>query len=359
MMRRQHKWAYFFALILFVTLGSWALGGRSMSASAASQRVPASFTVAPELPADNAKRVDYFDFKVTPGQKRVLVLSVTNNAKQTKTFDVTPRIASTNANGILDYGTNNTNPKLPAQLKQIISPARTQSVKVLGKHTVKVSYKFTAPAKTFDGLMLGGFTIAEHNAAKQARSSAKKSTGIVAHVQYVVGLEFYNAIKRTTTAPDVKIGQAGYRLAQARPTLTLGMANKTAGLVGQGQLHATLTNAKQEKVMTFTKQQMTFAPQSQFKLNMDLKTKQLAAGHYVLAGTLTAKGGYSWTFHKDFTVTNAQANNVKRHAANFGPRKTWKDYLMYAIVALAILVLIYEFYKWLKKHLGQNNSDQA
>lgn len=150
MMRRQSKWAYFLTLVLFVTLGSLGLG--QMTARADSQKVPASFTVAPELPADNAKRVDYFDFKVTPGQKRNLVLAVTNNSEKTKTFDVTPRIASTNANGILDYGTNNTNPKLPAQLKQIISPARTQSVKVLGKHTVKVAFKFTAPAKAFDAL---------------------------------------------------------------------------------------------------------------------------------------------------------------------------------------------------------------
>ncbi|MCI1553081.1 MAG: DUF916 and DUF3324 domain-containing protein [Levilactobacillus sp.] len=354
MMKLQRKWALVLALVCFTILGL----GVSVTAQAASNGTPASFTVAPELPTDNAKRVDYFDFKVTPGQKRVLVLSVTNNGQKTNTFDITPRIASTNTNGILDYGTNNTNAQLPAQLKQIMTPARTKSVKVLGKHTVKVPFKFTAPAKRFSGVMLGGFTIAEHGANR--RSQAKhKATGVVAHVQYVIGLEFYNQRSRTVTAPVVKFRQAHYGLAQARPTLRLGMANQTRGLVGQGKLRAKLTNSQQKVVKQFTKEQMTFAPQSNFNLNLDLENKQLAAGTYTLAGTLTAKGGYSWRFQKQFTVTNAQVANVKKHAANFGPQKTWKDYLMDAIVVLAVLVLLYELYKWLRKHLGKNQANQA
>lgn len=352
MMKLQRKWAYYLVLVLLTVLGI-GLGNPSTDAHAAGNGTPASFTVAPELPSDNAKQVDYFDFKVTPGQKRVLVLSVTNNAKTTTTFDITPRIASTNTNGILDYGTNNTNAKLPAQIKQIVSPATTKSVKVLGKHTVKVPFKFTAPTKRFTGVMLGGFTIAEHGANQRSQKKSK-ATGVVAHVQYVIGLEFYNAVKRSVSAPIVKIYQAHYGLAQARPTLSLGMANQTPGLVGQGKLHATLKNDQQKVVKHFTKEQMTFAPQSKFKLNMDLENKQLAAGHYTLAGTITSKGGYSWHFQRGLTVTNAQAANVKKHAANFGPQKTWKDYLMYAIVILAVLVLLYELYKWLKKRLGKN-----
>ncbi|WP_125574486.1 DUF916 domain-containing protein [Levilactobacillus huananensis] len=345
-MKLQSKWAAFLVVALLTMIEGFSLSNPTIGAQADSNQKPASFTVAPELPADNVKRTNYFDFKVTPGQKRVLVLTVTNNANRTNTFDITPRIAATNTNGILDYGTNNTNAALPAQLKQIISPNKTKTVKVLGKHTVKVAYNFTAPAKPFKGLMLGGFTVAEHHVS---RSSSKKATGVVAHVQYVIGLEFYNQAQRTQSAPTVKFYRAGYRLAQARPTLTLGMSNQTPELVGQGKLHATLTNDKQEKIMHFNKEQMTFAPQSQFKLNMDLQNKQLAAGRYTLAGTLTAKGGYSWNFQKTFTVTNAQVRDVKKNAANFGPRKTWKDYLMYIIVGLAILVLLYEFYKWLKK----------
>lgn len=356
MMKLQRKWVSVLALVCFTVLGIGL--GTPINAQAAGNSAPASFTVAPELPADNAKRVDYFDFKVTPGQKRDLVLSVTNNAKKTTTFDITPRIASTNTNGILDYGTNNTNAKLPAQLKQIMTPARTKSVKVLGKHTVKVPFKFTAPAKRFTGVMLGGFTIAEHGANQQSKSKSK-ATGVVAHVQYVIGLEFYNKISHTVTAPIVKFYQAHYGLAQARPTLSLGMANRTRGLVGQGKLTAKLTDSQQKVVKHFTREQMTFAPQSNFKLNLDLENKQLAAGTYTLSGTLTAKGGYSWHFQKQLTVTNAQVANVKKNAANFGPQKTWKDYLMYAIVILAVLVLLYELYKWLKKHLGKNQADKA
>lgn len=348
-MKLQKNWFSFLALALLTFLVGIGWGSPTTVRAAGSQAT-ASFTVAPELPADNAKQADYFQFKVKPAQKRTLILKVTNNSSKTNTFDITPRIASTNANGILDYGINNTNTKLPAQISQLIAPARTRSVKVLGKHTVKVPYKFTAPAKPFKGLMLGGFTIAEHNTGK--RTGSKKATGVVAKVQYVIGLEFYNALEANQSAPQVKIYRAGYQLAQARPTVTLGMANQTPGLVAKGKLQLNLYDAQQKKIMHFTKDQMTFAPQSRFKLNLDLKNKQLAEGHYTLAGTLTAKGGYSWNIHRSFTVTNAQANNVKKHAANFGPRKTWKDYLMYIITGLAVLVLLYELVKWLRKHLG-------
>lgn len=349
-MKLQKNWFSFLTVVLLTMLVGMGMANAPTTARAAKNQPTASFTVAPELPADNAKQVDYFQFKVKPAQKRVLVLKVTNNSSKTNTFDITPRLASTNANGILDYGTNNTNAQLPAQLDQLISPARTRSVKVLGKHTVKVPYKFTAPAKSFKGLMLGGFTIAEHNADK--RTGSKKATGVVAKVQYVIGLEFYNTLEANQSAPQVKIHRAGYQLAQARPTVTLGMANQTPGLVAKGKLKLNLNDAKRKKIMSFTKDQMTFAPQSQFKLNLDLKNKQLAAGHYTLDGTLTAKGGYSWAIHRSFTVTNAQANNVRKHAANFGPQKTWKDYLMDIITGLAVLVLLYELVKWLRKHLG-------
>lgn len=355
MMKLHGKWCRLLALVLLTTFGSLGLKGQLTTVQAAQTQAAASFTVAPQLPADNVKQADYFNFKVTPGQKRVLVLVVTNNSQRTKTFDITPRVASTNTNGILDYGTNNTNPKLPAQISQLVSPAKTKSIKVLGKHTVKVPYNFTAPAKKFDGVMLGGFTIAEHHATKRAQSTTKKATGVVANVQYVIGLEFYNELKPSYTAPAVKIYRAGYRLAQARPTVTLGMANQTPGLVGKGKLSLNLYNAKQKKLMHFTKDQLTFAPQSRFKLHLDLKNKQLAAGHYTLSGKLTAKGGYSWNIHRSFTVTTEQANHVKKHAANFKPGKSWQDYLMYTITGLAVLVLIYEFYKWLKKRLNKSN----
>lgn len=315
-----------------------------------------AFTVSPELPADNAEGASYFQFAVTPSQKRVLMLDVTNNSNKAHDFDITPAIVSTNGNGIMDYSINNTNKMLPAQLDQLVAPSKQQTISIEPKSTVKVPYTLTAPNRPFKGTMVAGFRVSDHN---EIQTKKAKSTGVTAHVQYVVGLQIYNNLNGMTDVPDVQIGRAEYDLKVSRPSILLNVQNKSALIVPNTVMEAKLKDKSGKTILTFNKEHMQFAPNSDFKLNLDLADKQLAAGEYTLSGSID-NAQKSWPFNEKITVTSEKVAKVKKEAANFTPSANipmWM-YVLSAAGGLLILLMIAKFVKdLLSKNKNKKNND--
>lgn len=78
------------ALVCFLILSGWFwFGGPSAHADQAA--APASFTVTPVLPRDNASHIAYFQFPVHPREHRTLSLRVTNQSQQLGAYAVVPR----------------------------------------------------------------------------------------------------------------------------------------------------------------------------------------------------------------------------------------------------------------------------
>lgn len=296
-----------------------------------------AYTVTPELPRDNAAATSYFKFKVTPGQKRQLRLKIANTGTRAATYTATLKIATTNANGNLDYSQNNFNAALPAQANALFAPNAAQHVLVPAKAARWVSFHFTAPKRQFKGVMLAGFTVRP----QQAKNTPKHS-GIVATTEYAVALEFYNRRPTAQLVPKLTFEWAKYRLAQAHPQMTLHITNHAASLASQGDLTAQLKTKTGRVVTTFHRQQLLFAPQSSFGLNLDLTQHPLKAGDYRLSGQLRNHGGQVSSFGLPVTVTPQQAQSIEQHRAHFEPRPkfNWQFWTILALLSAILIALL-------------------
>lgn len=313
-----------------------------------------AFAVTPLLPRDNVASSSYYHFIMQPRQTRRLQLALKNNSPYPGTYDVNARIASTNTNGILDYGLDNQNRTLPAQSQDLFGTQRTQVIRVNPRSTKLVTIPLTAPARSFEGLMLAGITVGHH----AIRQAVKKQTGIVATTQYAIAIEFYNHTP-TALRPQIQFHQVQYRLAQAQPQLTLKIDNRTRGLVSTGRLQARLLDHAGKLVAHFDQSNLQFAPQSQFGLSLDLHRQQLSAGHYTLRGSLTSRGNQRLTFNRPLTVTAQSAADVQHHAAVYAPKKQNPNWWRYGFLSLVFIMvggLIVGGIRWLyRQPLGAHH----
>lgn len=318
---------------LVVTL--WLIGDLYPVHNAqANTSTPATFSATPILPADNAAQATYFRFTMHPKQQRTLKIKITNQGQQTAQYDVIPRVASTNSNGILDYGHDNHDSQLPAQSNTLFKPSRVQVVTVPARYSKMVTLKLKAPRKSFSGIMLAGITVSHH----RSPTVNHPSHGIIATTEYVTAVEFYNQRPQANLHPQLVFKQAHYHLVQAQPQLSLAINNHAPSIASQGYLNAILLDHTGKKVCRFVRNQLMFAPQSQFELNLDLKQQQLSAGNYTLVGNLTTRGQVAHRFKLPLIVTPQTTANVRRNAAKYSS-KLLPDWLLYSgIVLFAALI---------------------
>ncbi|GEO68353.1 DUF916 domain-containing protein [Levilactobacillus acidifarinae] len=342
------KWRpYLLMLSLMGALGVGLLPNTTVRA-ATGPTTNGAFTVSPVLPQDNRQSASYFDFASHPGQHRTLQLKVTNQSAHAQVYHVTPRLASTNTNGYLDYGHDNHNPALPAQTTALFQPSRGQTVQVSPGQTQTVHFTFKAPTKAFAGILLGGFTVGQ----RERPTTHLKGTGIVAATEYVVALRTYNHQPRRLNRSQVTFQTAQYRLIHAQPQIVMRVANRTPALVSQGKLAARVVNDAGKAVAKVNLSSLLFAPQDTFNLNLDLATHQLPAGRYTLAGHLATRGGFDYPISLPVTVTKQQANSVSRHAV-VAPSKPTNWWLVTTMVLAGMLIGVggLEFYRF-RRHLA-------
>lgn len=252
------------------------------------------FSVTPILPDDNDPQTPYYQFTMHPRQKRALKLTINNASYQAGQYEVSPHIASTNTNGILDYNHDNHDSQLPEQATSLFTPDITQVVRVPAMSAKLVTVNLAAPAKSFKGIMLAGITVGVHHTLTSDKN--KPMAGIVAAAEYITAIEFYNQPPKHPLHPQLKFNHVRYRLAQAQPKLALAINNQSPGIVSQGKLTAQLLDAEGHPVSHFREEQLTFAPQNQFDLYLDLNNQQLRAGRYRLVGNLTTRGEINHPF---------------------------------------------------------------
>jgi len=349
--RKITTWVKRLVILITILIGSMNLGMISAAGDNATEKN--NYAVAPMLPADNEPNTSYFQFKVKPGEKRTLGIKIINRSSDTGMYEVTPRVASTNSNGNIDYSIDNQDTQLPAESQSLFSPDKAQIVTVPANSTKIAHVDFKAPAKPFRGIMLTGFTVNVHDTA----ADKKKATGIVAKAAYALAMEFYNQKPVNKAVPDVSFKGATYGLQHALPEITLGVENKTAGLVSKGNLTAKLTDKSGKTAASFNQQQLSFAPQSQFGLNLNLSNHQLPAGTYILAGNLRTKGGFTFPFKFPVKVTAQKVTSVQKNAANFGPR--WRlSWVEDALLVVLVLILVELSYLIWKKY-RQNRAERS
>lgn len=313
---------------LWLLVATVIFGGLSLTAHAEDL----NYSVTADLPSNQInQKVSYFDLKVKPDQQQDLTIHIKNNDSKAHTYKVSPNLAVTNDNGIIDYGQSKA--KADASLKFNVKSALSgaQTVTVPAKTSKAVTIKLTVPANRFTGVALGGI-----NVLQELSKDNKKSKGVAIDNQYayVIGLQLREDDK-ITAKPNMKLHKIKAKQLNYRNYVTANLQNTQPVIMHGLKIKSYVTKQGGSKKMLVTnKENMSMAPNSNFNFALGDGNQRLAAGRYTLHLTATADQG-KWQFTKNFTITDKEAKHLNDTAVN-QPKQT--NYFWW-FVALAVVII--------------------
>lgn len=315
-----------------------------------------NFAAKAQMPDNQVnKGVSYFDIKMDQGAKQALHVDLRNDTEKEVAVDVGIASATTNINGVVEYGQNAIKPakSLAFNMKDYVkTPAQ---VKIPAKGSTVLNLDVTMPSKPLHGVMAGGITLKEHQPGDQAAKDAGKGVAINNRFSYVIGLLMQQSTDQVAAhvkLNDVKPSQINYR-----NVILASMENDAATFVNKVAVDAKIMAKGSDKsVYQVAKEGLQMAPDTTFDFPIALEGKTLKPGTYVahfeVYGNQQADGGMTrkkadgkqhyhdhWTLTKQFTITDKVAKNLNQKDVSIKKDNSWQLYALIAVVAVLIMIV--------------------
>ncbi|CAM3039803.1 DUF916 and DUF3324 domain-containing protein [Lactiplantibacillus plajomi] len=297
-----------------------------------------NYTVKAELPSNQVNQdVSYFDLKVKPGQRQNLTVTITNNDKRDHQYTVSPNLAVTNDNGVIDYSQSKA--KADSSLKFNVKSALSgkQTVTVAAKSSKRVTVKLTVPAKRFSGTALGGI-----NVVQAKTSQRKKQSGMAIDNQYayVLGVQLRENVT-SKSKPRMKLHQIKAAQLNYRNYVTANLQNDQPAIMHNLKINSYITKRGGKKQLMVTKKDnLAMAPNSNFNFAMGDGEAPLKAGKYTLHLKAKADEGH-WQFTRDFTISSKDADQLNETAVGdqAQPNYFWW-FVALGVIIIALLAVV-------------------
>ncbi|MBO0446167.1 DUF916 and DUF3324 domain-containing protein [Enterococcus ureilyticus] len=286
----------------------------------------------PENQIDKSKT--YFDLKMTPGQKQDVSLTISNSSKEKATIIITPNIALTNQNGVIDY--NQEKAKQDSSLKVPITDiiSDKQKVTLEPQETKDVVFTLQMPEVAFDGTILGGFYITKESTDKEEKDS--ESVQIKNRYSYVIGIQLRE--NEQTVKPVLQLNDVKPTLQNYRTAISANLQNTQATIINNLEVEAKISKKGSTEVLyETTKKDMSMAPNSNFYFPITMNNQPLKAGDYTLR--LTAKDQTeNWKFEQDFNISAEDTKKLNKEAVDLEEEPT--DWLKIGLIIGAIIIVL-------------------
>lgn len=316
-----------------------------------------AYSVKANIPENQINKTStYFDLKMEPNQKQEITLTVSNSSDQQTTILISPNVAMTNQNGVIDYSQSKS--KLDSSLKipltSIISKA--QEVTLAPKETKQVPFVLQMPAEKFDGLILGGFYISKKEDASQTKDE-EKDVQIKNKYSYVIGIQIRentNEVKPVMELNNIKPALLNYRTA-----VTANLQNTQATIMKDLSVDAKVMKKGSSTILHQTKKEnLSMAPNSNFDFPINWDNQSLDPGKYTLQ--LTAKTDEDeWKFEKDFEITAKNSKALNDEAIELEKSEVnWLIVIGGVVGGFLILILLigYFIYRHNKKKAAEKRA---
>lgn len=317
----------------------------SISASASELK----FSVTPVLPTNQYNQEHtYFDLMMTPNQKQEITMTLRNDTEKAVQVTSIVHPATTNSNGVVEYGESNTtlNKTAPANIAEIVK-AEQEELTIPAKSSIEARYTITMPAKSFDGILAGGITVQEKQDEKQKGQTKKKSLAIENNYAYVVAIvlrETEKEIQGDLKLTDIEPGQLN-----ARNMIQATIENKEAEYINQVTIETSIAKKGSKDVLYSSKKEgMQIAPNTSLAYPTRLEGKELEAGTYELSMLATSKGR-EWKFSKSFTIEAKTAEKLNKSDVSIKKESNHNFYYIICLVAILVLVIIFLLVLLLRK----------
>ncbi len=318
-----------------------------------------NFAVSPVIPENQIdKEKTYFDLKMAAGAEQTIEVQLRNDTDKDLTVEAVINSATTNLNGVVEYGDNKikADKSLKYNLEEYV--AVEKEIKIPKNAQINVAIKLKMPKAKFDGVLAGGITFKEKTTADQTTSSSEDEKGLAITNEYSYVVALLMRQNQTTVTPNLKVTNVAAGQVNARNVINVALQNPKASYLNQLKVTSQITKKGQKKVLyEAASEGLQMAPNSHFDYPISLEGEKLAAGDYQLNlvayggksenGTYTVKNSegkeesytYKWVFKKDFTIKRKVAKNLNEKDVSIEENHLW-IYLLIGILALLLIVFL-------------------
>ncbi|WP_413480102.1 DUF916 and DUF3324 domain-containing protein [Carnobacterium maltaromaticum] len=311
------------------------------------------FSVEPVIP-ENQKNTSnsYFDLMMKPAEKQTLVVHMRNDTENEVTVLPTIHAATTNINGVVEYGESNTKLDKTSKynIEEIVKPT-VNEVKIPAKGATDLELTVDMPEEGFDGILTGGLTLKEKEEKEKNNEKSQQGLAIENKYAYVVAVVLQETDKKIDS--ELKLGTVEPSQVNARNVINAKIKNVKAKYVNQLSVDTEITKKGSHEVLyTSKKEEMQMAPNTSFAYPISLNGEELKAGDYSLK--MIAKSmGETWEFKKDFTIKSEIARALNDKDVTIKKDNTWLFVLIAVLLVLFTFVVIFLILRKKKKEEQQ------
>jgi len=268
------------------------------------------FSVETEIPENQIdKTKTYFDLMMKPDQEQILKVRAANSTDENLVIDVSVKSATTNSNGVIEYGESLTalDKSAPADLSEIIQlKDGGESVELPAKSEKVVELRVKMPKEEFSGQLAGGITFSEK--VDETKDKQKENTnGLAIENRYAYTVAVLLRENETVVQPELSLEKVEPTQRNARSVISATLLNHEAAYLQSMKVTANVKNKKTNNVILEKEQEdMQMAPNSIFNFPIPYEENEMEAGTYVLAMTVEGSGK-KWQFTKEFTISKEEA----------------------------------------------------
>ncbi|EKI8106960.1 DUF916 and DUF3324 domain-containing protein [Enterococcus faecalis] len=272
------------------------------------------FSVETEIPENQIdKTKTYFDLMMKPDQEQILKVRAANSTDENLVIDVSVKSATTNSNGVIEYGESLTalDKSAPADLSEIIQLKD-------GGESVEL------PAKS--------------EKVDETKDKQKENTnGLAIENRYAYTVAVLLRENETVVQPELSLEKVEPTQRNARSVISATLLNHEAAYLQSMKVTANVKNKKTNNVILEKEQEdMQMAPNSIFNFPIPYEENEMEAGTYVLAMTVEGSGK-KWQFTKEFTISKEEAETFNEKDVTV---KKTESKLIYLLIGLLLLLLI-------------------
>lgn len=272
------------------------------------------FSVETEIPENQIdKTKTYFDLMMKPDQEQILKVRAANSTDENLVIDVSVKSATTNSNGVIEYGESLTalDKSAPADLSEIIQLKD-------GGESVEL------PAK--------------NEKVDETKDKQKENTnGLAIENRYAYTVAVLLRENETVVQPELSLEKVEPTQRNARSVISATLLNHEAAYLQSMKVTANVKNKKTNNVILEKEQEdMQMALNSIFNFPIPYEENEMEAGTYVLAMTVEGSGK-KWQFTKEFTISKEEAKTFNEKDVTV---KKTESKLIYLLIGLLLLLLI-------------------
>lgn len=276
-----------------------------------------------------------FQLIVEPGTRRVIRISITDFGNAAKKLSIQPVNATTSTGGKILFqkavpaGTNGLKYSFASDISD---KNNTTDITLKAQTTKDISLALNIPQKSFDGLILGGYTVFEKVDGGLSIDSLNVPVYLTETNKSVGGVLILKNIS-TGSVND-------------QPYLFANLSNNQPGLMRKVNVHMNIQRKGLAeffhlglKPMEVDQSYANIAPNSTVPIAFNQKQTPVKAGTYVVNGSASS-GKTKWKFSGKYHISKAQADKTNKASRNLIYDKTWIFLLVIGGVVILIVAIL-------------------